>query len=121
MNNSPSALQVLGAVWAFVVWLPRSSWSPRAPPDDTSGRFPFGVKGGLVIELSRGSFEPSLLRVRDGSPKTTSLPMSLSCPSVVANRGFWLGWAAICGYIEIGSSLYCSPPPYLVWRVLLFV
>ena len=53
MNNSPSALQVLGAVWAFVVWLPRSSWSSRAPSDDTSGRFPFGVKGGLVIELSR--------------------------------------------------------------------
>ena len=41
MNNSPKALQVLGAVWAVVVWLPGSSWSPRAPPDDTSDRFSF--------------------------------------------------------------------------------
>ena len=51
MNNSPSSLQVLGAIWAVVVWLPGLSWSPRAPLDDTSGRFSFRVKGGLVIEL----------------------------------------------------------------------
>ena len=51
MNNSPSALQVLGAVWAIVVWLPSSSWSPRAPQDDTSDRVSFRVKGGLAIEL----------------------------------------------------------------------
>ena len=51
MNNSPKALQVLGAVWAVVVWLLCSSWSPCAPPDDTSDRFSFRVKGGLVIEL----------------------------------------------------------------------
>jgi len=51
VNNSPSDLQVLGAVWVVVVWLPSSSWSPRAPPDDTSDRFSFCVKGGLVIEL----------------------------------------------------------------------
>ena len=51
MNNSPFALQVLRAVWAVVVWLPGSSWSPRAPPDDTGDRFSFRVKGGLVIEL----------------------------------------------------------------------
>ena len=51
MNNSPSDLQVLGFVWALVVWLPSSSWSPRAPPDDTSDRFCFHVKGGLVIKF----------------------------------------------------------------------
>ena len=51
MNNSRSALEVLGAVWAVVVWLPGSSWSPGAPSDDTSDRLPFRVKGGLVIEL----------------------------------------------------------------------
>jgi len=51
VNNSPSTLQVLGVVWAVVVWLPGSSWSPRAPADDTSDRFSFHVKGGLVIEL----------------------------------------------------------------------
>ena len=51
MNNSPSALQVLGAVWVVLVWLPRSSWSPRAPLDDTSDGFSLRVKGGLVIEL----------------------------------------------------------------------
>ena len=38
-------------VWVVVVWLPGSSWSPRAPPDHTSGGFPLRVKGGLVIEL----------------------------------------------------------------------
>ena len=48
MNNSPSAVQVLGVV---VVWLPGLSWSPRAPPDDTSDRFSFRVKGGLAIKL----------------------------------------------------------------------
>ena len=51
MKNSPSALQVLGAVWAVVVWLPSLSWSPHAPPDDTSDRFYFRVKGGLEIQL----------------------------------------------------------------------
>jgi len=51
MKNSPSDLQVLGLVWALVVWLPSSSWSPRAPPDDTSDRFSFHVKGGVVIEF----------------------------------------------------------------------
>jgi len=51
MNNSPSSLQVLRAVWAAVVWLPISSWSPYAPPDDTSDRFSFRVKYGLAIEL----------------------------------------------------------------------
>jgi hypothetical protein len=51
VNNSPSALQVVGAVWVVVVWLPCSSWSPGAPSDDTSDRLPFRVKGGLVIEL----------------------------------------------------------------------
>jgi len=34
-----------------VVWLPGSSWSPHAPPDDTSDDFSFHVKGGFVIEL----------------------------------------------------------------------
>jgi len=51
VNNSCSAPQVLGDVWVVVVWLPSSSWSPHAPPDDTSDRFSFRVKGGLVIEL----------------------------------------------------------------------
>ena len=53
-NNSPSALQVLGFVWTVVVWLLRSSWSPRALPNDTSERFSFRVKGGLVIEVFLG-------------------------------------------------------------------
>jgi len=51
VNNSPSDLQVLGALWAVVVWLPSSSWSTRAPPDDTNDMFSFHVKGGLVIEF----------------------------------------------------------------------
>ena len=51
MNNSPSTLQVLGVVWAIVVWLPGSSWSPHAPPNDTSDRFSFHVKGELVIKF----------------------------------------------------------------------
>jgi hypothetical protein len=51
VNNSPSALRVVGAVWAVVVWLPCSSWSPGAPSDDTGDGLPFRVKGGLVIEL----------------------------------------------------------------------
>jgi len=38
-------------VWVLVVWLPTSSWSPRAPPDHTSNGFCFHVKGVLVIEL----------------------------------------------------------------------
>jgi len=39
-------------IWVVVVWLPSSPWSPtHIPPDDTSDRFPFPVKGGLVIEL----------------------------------------------------------------------
>ena len=51
MKNSPSDLQVLGFVWAIVVYLPGSSWSPHAPPNDTSDMFSFFVKGGFVIEL----------------------------------------------------------------------
>ena len=51
MKNSASTLEVLEAIWAIFVWLPRSSWSPRAPPDDTSDRFSFLVKRGLVTEL----------------------------------------------------------------------
>ena len=51
MNNSPSPLQVLGAVWAVVVWLSSSSWSPCAPLYDISDRFSFCVKGGLVIKF----------------------------------------------------------------------
>ena len=51
MNNSPFALEVLGAVWVVVVWLPGLYWSPRAPLDDTSDRFSFRVKGVLEIEL----------------------------------------------------------------------
>ena len=51
MNNSPYPLQVLGVVWVVVVWLPGSSCSPRAPPNDTSEWFSFHVKHGLVIEL----------------------------------------------------------------------
>jgi len=38
-------------VWVVVVWLPGFSWSPLAPPDDTSDNFSFRLKGGLVIEL----------------------------------------------------------------------
>jgi len=38
-------------VWVVVVWLPGSSWSPHATPDDTSDGFSFRVKGGLVMEL----------------------------------------------------------------------
>jgi len=51
VNNSPYPLQVLGAVCAVLVWIPGSSWSPCAHLDDTSDRFSFRVKGGLVIEL----------------------------------------------------------------------
>jgi len=38
-------------VWVVLVWLPGLSWSPRAPPDDTSDGFSFRVEGGLVIKL----------------------------------------------------------------------
>ena len=51
MKNSPSDLQVLGVVWDVVMWLPSSSWSPHSPPNNTSNKFSFCVKGGLVIEL----------------------------------------------------------------------
>jgi len=51
VKNSPSDLQVLGVVWDVVMWLPSSSWSPHSPPNNTSNKFSFCVKGGLVIEL----------------------------------------------------------------------
>ena len=76
MNNSPSALQVVGVVWAVVVWLPCSSWSPGAPSDDTGDGLPFRVKGGLVIELcfciflnnGLGSFVGLLIFIFSPSP-----------------------------------------------------
>ncbi len=75
MNNSPSALQVLGAVWVVVVWLPGSSWSPRAPPDDTSDRFSFRVKGGLAIELC------FRVRLNDGLGSFVGWPIFTFSPS----------------------------------------
>ena len=72
MNNSPSALQVLGVV---VVWLPGSSWSPRAPPDDTSDRFSFRVKGGLAIELC------FRVRLNDGLGSFVGWPIFIFSPS----------------------------------------
>jgi len=66
VDNSPSPLQVLGVVYGFLwcgslarlgPFLPlqmipgNRTWSPRAPPDDTSDGFYFRVKVGLVIEL----------------------------------------------------------------------
>jgi len=45
---SPSSWSCL---WVVLVWIPGSSWSPCAPPDDTSDGFSFCVKVGLVIEL----------------------------------------------------------------------
>ena len=66
MDNTPSALQVLGVVYGLL-WcgslarlgppvplqmIPvNGTWSPRAPPDDSSDGFSFRVKGGLVILL----------------------------------------------------------------------
>jgi len=66
VENSPSALQVLGIVYGLL-WcgslgqlgphvplqmIPASgTCSPRAPPNDTSDNFSFHVKGVLVIEL----------------------------------------------------------------------
>ena len=72
MNNSPSALQVLGVV---VVWLPGSSWSPRAPTYDTSDRFSFRVKGGLAIELC------FRVRLNDGLGSFVGWPISIFSPS----------------------------------------
>jgi hypothetical protein len=72
VNNSPSALQVLGVV---VVWLPGSSWSPRAPPDDTSDRFSFRVKGGLAIELC------FRVRLNDGLGSFVGWPIFIFSPS----------------------------------------
>ena len=72
MNNSPSALQVLGVV---VVWLPGSSWSPCAPPDDTSDRFSFRVKGGLEIELC------FRVRLNDGLGSFLGWPIFIFSPS----------------------------------------
>ena len=51
MNNSPSALQVLGVVYGLLWCGSLAHLGPRAPPDDTSDGFSFRVKGGLVIEL----------------------------------------------------------------------
>jgi len=66
VDNSPSALQVLGVVYGLL-WcgslarlgpfvplqmiLANGTWSPHSPPDDTSDGFSFRVKVGLVIEL----------------------------------------------------------------------
>ena len=63
-------------VWVVVVWLPGSSWSPRAPRDDTSHGFSFCVKRGLVIELcfriflndGLGSFVGWLILIYSPSP-----------------------------------------------------
>ena len=79
MNNSPSALQVLGAVWAVVVWLPGSSWSPCAPRDDTSDRFSFRVKGGLVIELC------FCVSLNDGHGSFVGRPIFIFSPSPLGN------------------------------------
>ena len=66
MENSPSPLQVLGVVYGLLLcgslarlgpFVPlqmiptNETWSPRAPPYDSSNGFSFRVKGGLVIEL----------------------------------------------------------------------
>ena len=66
MDNTPSALHVLGVVYGLLwcgslarLGLPmplqmipaNSTWSPRAPLDDLSDDFSFRAKGGLVIEL----------------------------------------------------------------------
>jgi len=75
VNNSPSSLQVLQAVWAVVVWLPGLSWSPHAPPDDTSDRFSFHVKGGLVIELC------FLICSKDGLGSFVGWPIFIFSPS----------------------------------------
>ena len=75
MNDSPSALQVLGAVWAVVVWLPDLSWSPRAPLDDTSDRFSFRVKGVLAIELCFWVFS------NDGLGLSVGWPIFIFSPS----------------------------------------
>ena len=72
MNNSPSSLQVLGVV---VVWLSGSSWSPHAPPDDTSDRFSFRVKGGLAIELC------FRVRLNDGLGSFVGWPIFIFSPS----------------------------------------
>jgi len=45
------SLSSWSCVWVVVVWLPGLSWSPHAPPDDTSDGFFFHVKGVLVMEL----------------------------------------------------------------------
>jgi len=45
------SLSSWSCAWVVVVWLSGVSWSPRAPPDDTSDGFSFRVTGGLVIEL----------------------------------------------------------------------
>ena len=66
MDNSPSPLQVLGVVYGLL-WcgslarlgpfvplqmiLVNRTFSPRAPPDDSSDDFSFRVKGGLVIKF----------------------------------------------------------------------
>ena len=78
MNNSPSSLQVLGFVWTVVVWLLSSSWSPRALPNDTSERFSFRVKDGLVIELCFWVYLNNGLRSFVGWPIFIFSPSPLS-------------------------------------------
>ena len=75
MNNSPSDLQFLGDVWAVVVWLPSSSWSPRSPPDDTRNRFSFRVKGGLLIKFCFHVF------LNDGLGSFVGQPILIFSPS----------------------------------------
>ena len=63
-------------IWVVVVWLPSSPWSPtHAHPNDTSDRFPFRVKGGLVIELC---FQVCL---KDGLASFLGWPIFIFSPS----------------------------------------
>jgi len=75
VNNSHSTPQVLGAIWAIVVWPPGSSWSPCAPPDDTSDRISFFAKGGFVIKFC------FLVCLNDGLGSFVGWPILIFSPS----------------------------------------
>ena len=80
------SLSYWSCVWVVVMWLPGSSCSPHAPPDDTSDKFSFRVKDGLVIELcfhiflndGLGSFVGWLIFIFSPSPLDSARAVMLA-------------------------------------------
>ena len=88
-----------------MVWLPDSSWSPRAPLDDTSDGFSFHVKGGLVIMLHFRVFP------NDGLGSFVGWPIFIFSPSPLGRT-----WAVMLAMLILGGICeqltFSSPSPW---------